>query len=201
MAKPSRHDVDVRAGGITMVAVGGPPDWEMWQSMPTARLWEAVALSLGVDPVEAARDAYLPQHCSDYPKRLRIAEAHLAAGTALRLVSGALDTPTATVRLPEFGAWARSVGWALPAAFPCSAQKAEPAPTKETSQAQRARRLDRLRELDGDMTKAGDAWHVAGKRGALQSLVDEEKAAGRPMAQRQDVSRDLAAAMAEQEQT
>ena len=57
--------------------------------------------------------------------------------------------------------------------------------------------MHRMRELGGDYVKYGDGWRAVG-RGILASLAREEAAAGRPMAGRQDVSRDLkAAAVAE----
>lgn len=103
--------------GIVSKMPGGPVDWDMWRNMPTAMLWEAVALSLNNDPGERA-SADRANFAADYPKRLRIAEAHLNTGTTLRLVSGLVGTPGATVSLPEFGAWARAQGWSLPAEFP-----------------------------------------------------------------------------------
>ena len=109
---------------------GGPVDWDMWRRMPTAMLWEAVALSLNSDPGDQIPPdaAYFP---ADYPKRLRIAEAHLSAKPVgkLRLVDGLMGTPGATVSLPEFGAWAVSLGWTLPAEFP----RATPEPTQDAS--------------------------------------------------------------------
>lgn len=68
----------------------------------------------------------------------------------------------------------------------------------ETPPARRARRLARLRELGGDMRRAGEAWQVTGQRGALAELIREEAAAGRPRADKTDVRDDLAAAMGEQ---
>lgn len=102
---------------------GGPVDWGMWGSMPTAMLWEAVALSLGNEPGEniAADAAYFG---ADYPKRLRIAEECLAAGKTLLLVSGVIGTPRATVSLPDFGTWAQALGWKLPPEFPLAAASA-----------------------------------------------------------------------------
>ena len=65
----------------------------------------------------------------------------------------------------------------------------------ETPTRRRTRRLVRLRELGGDMRRAGESWHCIGRRGALADLVREEAAAGRPMAFPANVRDDLKAAM------
>jgi len=64
----------------------------------------------------------------------------------------------------------------------------------ESPDARRARRLRRFYELGGKLIKAGESFHTAGKKGALQRLIDEEKAAARPMSDKTDVRGDLAAA-------
>jgi hypothetical protein len=71
----------------------------------------------------------------------------------------------------------------------------------EMPEARRSRRLARFTELLGEIRRAGDAWQLCGRRGALADLVREEAAAGRQRAKRQDVTRDLHAAMAEQMQS
>ena len=78
-----------------------------------------------------------------------------------------------------------------------------PATVAEKPTDRRRRRLARLRELGGDMWQAGrKGWQLTGERGAQAALVREEQSAKRPMAKRQDVTRDLeAAAMAEQMQS
>lgn len=147
---PARH---LSGGGVAGVATmmghrriivpkqpGGPVDWDMWCTMPTAMLWEAVALSLGHEPGDEvpADPAYFD---TDYPKRLRIAEAHLstAPGSALRLAKGLMGTPGATVSLPEFGAWAQALGWQLPAELP----RAAPVPAEPSAGPVSAHRIKR----------------------------------------------------------
>lgn len=65
----------------------------------------------------------------------------------------------------------------------------------EDAAGRQRRRLARLRELGGDMRRAGAVWQCSGRRGALAELVREEAAAGRPRADKSDVRRDLIAAM------
>lgn len=65
----------------------------------------------------------------------------------------------------------------------------------EDANTRRMRRLARLRQLGGDMRRAGDSWQVVGKLGAQARLIREEAAAHRPMADKTDVRADLAKAM------
>ena len=97
----------------------------------TPGLWEEAVLLFDNDPdvqdVYAEHKKWRRIANAEYKKRWRIARAHLAAGKTLRLVSGVIDSPGATVNLPEFGAWALSLGWSLPADFP-RADAAQPTP-------------------------------------------------------------------------
>ncbi len=171
-------DIDLR-GGIRYDILGGPPDWDMWQSLPTAMLWEAVSLSLDIGPIAVEQVVQLPEHAPEYLKRLRIAESHLAAGTVLRLVSGALGTPGATVSLPEFGAWARSVGWELPAEFPRAAQDSATALTTATPQArgQQTQEAATPRPVLRQLAQAGGQTHKIGRGGLGTVLATAQRAA------------------------
>lgn len=73
---------------------------------------------------------------------------------------------------------------------------AAPAPSAsgatETTEARRGRRWTRFQALGGLLESAGGGkFRLAGQHGALAELAREEKAAGRPMADRNDVRRDL----------
>jgi hypothetical protein len=75
-----------------------------------------------------------------------------------------------------------------------------PAEDLEGPNDRRKRRLQRFKTLGGVVQPVGDTWRLVGKRGALASLVREEQEASRPMSKRQDVTRELHAASAEQMQ-
>ena len=110
-----------------------PADWDLWSQMQKAQLWEAVVLSLDIDvaghevligkiffPVSGQRgeDTEFLKECR---RRMQIAQASMSFRgplVPLALYSGALDDPKTQVSLPEFGAWALSLGWDLPARFP-----------------------------------------------------------------------------------
>lgn len=75
------------------------------------------------------------------------------------------------------------------------------AASKETPTERRARRLARYRALGGDVEiKGAGVIRFSGRRGAQAELAREEQIAGRPMSKRQDVARDLRAAIAEEMQ-
>jgi hypothetical protein len=126
-----RPETVVRGGGVQrrFVSVQRNVDWDLWRNMPTARLWEAVALSLGNNPGSQTNGS-ASYFDDDYPKRLRVAKEHLSArpGSALQLVRGLMGTSDATVSLPAFGTWAVSLGWDLPTEFPRAATEAQSAP-------------------------------------------------------------------------
>ena len=121
--RDARHSqAESRPAGTVQTApkAGGPVDWDLWSSMPTARIGEAVALSLGCHPGESLPPS--PAHFpAEYRKRLRIAEAHLNAGTALKSATSRNGRYGALVDLREFGSWVLSMGWDLPDEFPHSA--------------------------------------------------------------------------------
>lgn len=75
--------------------------------------------------------------------------------------------------------------------------QAAPAMGSEKSEAvedRQRRRSARLRELGATFKPYGDGWRAEGVRGALATLVSEEKAAGRPKSDKSDIRRDLQAA-------
>lgn len=120
----------VRGSGVQrrFVRVQRNVDWDLWRNMPTAEIWEAVALSLGNSPITSSNGS-ASYYDDDYSKRLRIAKEHLSAkpGSALQLVGGPMGTNHAKVNLSAFRAWAVSLGWDLPTEFPRAAPEAKSA--------------------------------------------------------------------------
>ena len=98
------------------------PNWLKWKHIPTPRLWQAVALSLDIDPdqVRHGRDSWMVQdHLFDesreFSDRIEIARANLSHPGGLVAKSIALGRPTsATVELRQFANWAIGIGWQLP---------------------------------------------------------------------------------------
>jgi hypothetical protein len=100
-------------------------NWRKWSQRESAQLWEAVALSIDIEP-ECLPINWRPADYSDpfeecpseFKDRIDIAVDHAENG-ALQLLSRASSRPSrSTVRLPEFADWAGLLGWCLPAQFP-----------------------------------------------------------------------------------
>lgn len=93
-------------------------DWDMWRSMASVALWEALFLSVGQDPTQPPPLDGTDDMSKEYRKRLRVAESHRGPGGTLApmLTAGLNGDPM--VSLPRFASWAMSLGWQLPDAFP-----------------------------------------------------------------------------------
>lgn len=114
-------------------------NWEQWAHMLTAKLGEAVLLSLDMEPnPPALKRSYRPEKYNapgtDFERRLQIALSHVEAGT-LPLEHGPIvfSRDAHKVKLHTFEAWARSVGWVLPESFPKAIEQAAPAQTAATT--------------------------------------------------------------------
>lgn len=121
------------------------------------------------------------------------------------------------VKIADVLAVALDMGWSVPNEFKvlvgggaapsasmppvaCSEDEAGPGPTSASAPAdglpepvaeRNARRLDEFEELGGRVRVSGGMAVLEGKRGALQTLADREKAAGRPRSDRSDISKAL----------
>lgn len=111
------------------------PDWNVWADTPWVKVWEAVALSLDVDPGSLERDPlsfmadtgggpyFLKQSFpgrpvkDEFDKRLRVLIAHYANPH----VSGFYK-----IRLSEYSAWCLASRWPVPPEIEALAKKASP---------------------------------------------------------------------------
>jgi hypothetical protein len=113
------------------VATFKPADWPTWELVPSVDLWQAVALSVGVEPepfsvldrlrgfARNAGQALGPQRTPvEFVRRLRIAEANLGEGGPIVPVTWNQDRAFCSVNLRQFGAWAVESGLPLPEEFP-----------------------------------------------------------------------------------
>ena len=98
-----------------------PVDFEHWNQMPKAKLWECILLSIGRDPLDA--DFNLLEYSlkqldwEKYSKRLLIAEANLSwdKGAPLSPIDGGGNGKAFyTMSLPDFIDWARGMNWDVP---------------------------------------------------------------------------------------
>jgi len=107
------------------------PDWSEWSLMPKVEVWQAVALSMNLEPHDLRRDAHTPllgfgsffkqgSFASpaierEFEKRLRILEANLENSEQFPdAVVNYGELRLSIVALPEFSAWAVSAGWDIP---------------------------------------------------------------------------------------
>lgn len=175
--------------------------------MPTVELWQAVCLSLNLEPEErlkmhAVRSSGQSKYVglpTDFWDRLMVCQARVSythgpihpQGTPY---PGMLDSPTCPVLQAEVAAFLVSVGLEVPEemrpAKDAEAQKPEGA-GGESLQQRAARRYDRFLALGGKLKRAGDSWHAEGTRGALATLVQEEQAAGTPRSDKSDLRQEL----------
>lgn len=119
-------------GGATGGARGWPDDrqtradWDLWEFMPHCLYWQAVALSLDLEPPtnESSVRGWPPE----YERRRKIAAAHMECKNLQRSKA---DHGYGTVDLPAFSAWAQSLGWSLPDRFPRTVAKEAAAPAAQ----------------------------------------------------------------------
>lgn len=122
-------------------------DWGKWGQMISAPLWEAVALSMDIEPekMSPAPDFRWGNYPFDdaeleYKKRITIACDHTNEGSLIATRGWGGSKYHNPVKLSIFGAWARSLGWSLPKKFP-NAQSL-PAPVAQKNTGGRTRTWD-----------------------------------------------------------
>lgn len=104
-----------------------PPRWPMWLSLPSVELWQAVLLSLGVEPDDAFRKAAMgnqptshlqPRHLSgEFFQRRQDCFRALSDRGPIRpqsFYSGALRDPACPVLLADVSAFLSASGYAVP---------------------------------------------------------------------------------------
>lgn len=119
-------------GGATGGARGWQPDrqtradWDLWEFMPHCKYWEAVALSLNLEPpiYESSVKGWPPE----YERRRKIAAAHMECKNLQRSKA---DHGYGTVDLSAFSAWAQSLEWSLPDRFPRTMAKEADTPAAQ----------------------------------------------------------------------
>lgn len=172
----------LRGGGIISsprVSDVRKPNWDVWQLVPEARLWEAVALSLDTEPrkVRFMRDGWMAgpgagpffEEGQDFEDRLLVAETNFGTNKPLtprRFIMR--SRRTSDVSLPQFAAWVQKIGWEAPAELLALADE------------QVAIKADRAHS--GKRTGAATATREAGKTDRLEDLrrfVEDLCAAGR----------------------
>jgi len=109
------------------------PNWNKWRHVPNAKIWEAVALSLDIEPskVEHSSTSWMAeQHMfeesEEFDDRIFVAGRNLGGGGLTPKVLSMDDRSDSIVSLSEFAAWSLSINWNVPPKF---AELAAGAPT------------------------------------------------------------------------
>lgn len=136
--------------------VAREPDWDLWADICRLRVWQAVALSLNINPglpdasaatAAAMRDpARLRRFGPKFERRLAIALNNMSTEGPLRpleLYTGVLGDPIAVVSMDNFVRFARSLRapWTLPEEMLALVTDAATPPKQETREEREDRRL------------------------------------------------------------
>lgn len=138
------------------------PNWDVWQLVPEASLWEAVALSLDIEPrkVRFMRHGWMAgpgagplfEEGQDFEDRLLVAVrkvmGHPHAQAAMRFGEvNEHELRKAVIHLPEVASWTVSIGWTVPPQFAAIARayKQSVSPAAENGSKPATGRNDNLR--------------------------------------------------------
>jgi hypothetical protein len=168
-------------------AVGTPKGQALCSAWKAIRL---VELEFGRLPVDAQQlTAALPVGAPNLPQPVLDAAEADYKGRFADWLSGAAKCLVEASGPQELSGTSAKGGSAVGAA------------SIETPTERRFRRLARFRALGGDIEiKGAGVTQLSGRRGAQAELAREEQDSGHPMSKRQDVSKDLRAAIAEEMQ-
>jgi len=119
------------------------PNWRKWRNMPAVELWQAVALSLGIEPPEYHPRGTIP----DFDEREDVVLRCLALGDLCAVERDESRPHCSLVRLTDIAAVAESLPdpWPLPDEFPrpSAAPAANAPPPSQANQGEAAPAADR----------------------------------------------------------
>lgn len=97
------------------------PNWRIWKYIPEVKLYEAVALSLNIDPKKARHSPHssmsgrrLFDEGQQFAERLFVVERNLDTIGVRNFANVRYFDADPVIRLKAFAAWAVSIGWSLP---------------------------------------------------------------------------------------
>jgi hypothetical protein len=114
-------------GGQAAATVSKPedddrlPNWRIWKHIPEVKTYEAVALSLNIDPDKIRHsphswmaDERLFDEGEEFQERLFVVERNLEMAGVINLTDVQYRDEDPIIRLRKFAAWAVTIGWELP---------------------------------------------------------------------------------------
>lgn len=97
------------------------PNWAKWKHIPDVMLWQAVALSLNIDPDRAdcyprwTVESWVTGEPKKFKDRLDILMANFGPRRTLKPTRISLSASAeSSLQLDTFAAWAISIGWSIP---------------------------------------------------------------------------------------
>jgi len=101
------------------------PNWQKWRHVPTARVWEVVALSLDIEPKQVRHskhgwmaETHLFDEGEEFADRVFVTCKNLGRDSPLKPTLIQMGHPEACeVSLVDFVQWTRLVGWQIPDAL------------------------------------------------------------------------------------
>jgi len=146
----------VRGASFRQPPMLQPARWQVWRLMPGASLWQAVCLSLDIEPESRLTDeatrtrsdySRLP---ADYWDRLTVCKASVSTNGPIQphgpLYRGMLNNPDCAVLLSEVAAFAIGCGWPIPDAM--RALVSAPASKPDEDESKEERQDRRLKACD-----------------------------------------------------
>ena len=140
-------------------------DWDHWGQMPSAPLWEAVALSLNWEPhsmigptYQVSFDFSRQRAPKEFQSHLAVAEKCMTRGE-MPFAQRVENAPYSEVDLKPFAGWAISKGWKIPDEFP-----------RATSVDVAADRTTRVQEEGAPTRRKADAYRSETMRKAIIKL-------------------------------
>lgn len=143
-------------------------NWPIWLNLPTLRVWEAVALSLAIEPNEVSQQRHGERwllESQNFKERLQLAAANL--NHSLHVHKGlVVDRADTTISLREFCTWAASIGWTMPRELEALATREAPEHADSTSSltAETADRLGIKGTANAPAADAGSAYRSQSKQ-------------------------------------
>jgi hypothetical protein len=111
------------------------PKWHVWAHVPKVEAWEAIALSLNIEPgaVKHHPQGWMADSANlmhlegdDFKDRLEVLRRNLSSFNLVSIIMGSPDH--CEIRPSEFAAWARGLGWSLPPELEALAKPSTPKP-------------------------------------------------------------------------
>jgi hypothetical protein len=117
------------------------PNWETWRGVPNVMIWEAVSLSLDIEPSKVSQEptgwngtSRKINESEEFKNRAFMAVRNIGQDNGLTPVSNysRREPKDCQVALSQFSTWAQLIGWNIPPQL-AERSPASPTPTPDQS--------------------------------------------------------------------